>query len=163
MRTRRGILLGLAVVLFALATPLSAWGTVAAYGRIKYSNGTDCGASQCEFVVTDLTRNVTHIAATGSLTTYNSGHFCIVISYPNGNTLQCISFLANAFTNDDIYMQNGDSMIAYGRQACPGGGYHISPVHSWSYNPNYVWWGGAFQVGSGCQSARPVGLGIFTP
>ena len=47
-----------------------------------------------------------------------------------------------------------DKIEVWAQEPCPGGGKHISPVHSFTatdhFLNNYPWWGGTFQLGGGC-------------
>ena len=150
---RRLLLVGIAIAALALAaaSTASAGDLVA---KITYSNGAPCGSGSCEFIAYDATKgDRTQIGQTFSLVLIN---WWCGISYPDGNTYVCpISpqIRINAEISPHPDWSNGDSIHAYGRQACPGGGYHFSPYHSWPFNSNYGWWGGTFQLGSGCQTA----------
>jgi hypothetical protein len=154
---RRGLLL-VASAALALAIPLSAsaYDTWVAdfYGKVTYSNGSTCAASACEFIISNHRSGATLRVVTGSLKTY----FGCVYSYPNGNQYVCdgTGRPANAFVSAPRPLpstwRDGDTISAYGRQACPSGGFHFSPTHDWIWDAGISWYGGTFQLSSACQT-----------
>lgn len=154
--------LGLAVAVIALAAPMSALGIPLEYGKILYPNGSVCGSGLCDFIVIDTKNQVSADVLTGSLSNYNA---TCAISYPDGNTLQCPkAFSANAYlSGSTTFWADGDPMTGYGRENCSGGGYHFSPYHLFRYSATYPWWGGSFQLGSGCQTLLAHAAGLFNP
>lgn len=148
---RRLLLVGIAIAALALAAASTASALSGPfYGKIKYSSGSLCGSGSCQFVGIDVFNVGPAIVQTGSLQT--NDHFC-GDSWPDNNLLMCeISIQFNARIVDNPGWYDSDDILFYGRQPCPGGGYHFSPVHHWDPSSYWPWWGGTFQLGSGCQT-----------
>lgn len=142
------------VLLFATAT-LALAGTstasadiIRAYGKITYSNGGTCAAGLCQLVITGAnfgaqfgtTQSLTNFVFTGN-------------SWPDGgNYVVGKSISYNALVQVPTqYWPDGWAVYAQARESCGGGGYHYSGTHSFLWDNYHDWWGGTFQLGSGCQ------------
>ena len=147
MRLRMILLFATAVLALAGASTASAVTAPPLFGKITYSSGSTCAPGSCQLVAVDA--NTHPSATTGSLVHYND--FC-GNSYPNGNLYVChISFDYNAVITTETFSQ-GSPISVYAQQACPGGGFHFSAVHHYTFDVYAFWWGGTFQLGSGCQT-----------
>jgi hypothetical protein len=148
------------VVLLFVATALGMIGVSTASAvelpltdaKVTYSTGSPCGSgSTCELIVQDV--NHSNCNQDVYIDQDAGSYLFSGISYPAGNThVSNVSITVNRQLGYCDFWQTGDSINAWARQACPGGGYHFGPTHSWTLNRNNEWWAGIFQLGSGCQT-----------
>jgi hypothetical protein len=151
MRLRTAVVFGIVAV--ALLLVPSSGSTVppgfdaSFWGKVLYSNGAVCAPAACEWVVVDHRTNTDRSPVTGNVYSIT----CACDSYPNGNRYIWINISYNAYVYPGPNWASGDYFSAYARQACPGGGFHISPTHQFQWHGvNEPWWGGQFQLGTGC-------------
>ena len=153
-RRTRSVLLVLATSALAMiaASTASAVELPLTNAKVTYSNGSPCGSgSTCELIVQDVNHGLCNQDV---YVNQDAGSYLFTgISYPAGNThVSNVTITVNIQLGYCDFWQTGDSINAWARQACPGGGYHFASTHSWTLNTNNEWWAGTLQLGSGCQT-----------